>query len=439
MRDLLTKLSKARFPYEPLITVEISKCRLIHNLNEFRKLAPGGVIAPVLKSNAYGHGLLEVARILECARNRRYIGHNPKEFDLQSKLEKVSPLNSHSLPFFIVDSYFEAIRLRANRIRTPILVIGYTPPQTIDRARLRETSFTVTSLDTLRALARSDWPGWSYGNTGGGMIFGLPFFMRTHRIHVKIDTGMRRQGIMPEEVPEAISIIRENSLLSLEGICSHLADADNIDRTFSEEQVSIWNRVVKQWKAAFPKLKYIHLSQSDGHRYAKETDANVSRLGIGMYGLLDGTAFTPKLNLFPVLQMTSLITGSKLVKRGEPLGYGRSFRADRDMTVATIPVGYYEGLNRQLSNVGSVLVGPTRIPCRIVGRVSMNITIIDVTPVIAAAHLTKTTPLLVGAPAVAVSNMPADLNSLETMARTCNTISYELAVHIPAHLKRVVV
>jgi alanine racemase len=419
MKDLLTRLSKARFPYEPLITVEISRNRLLHNLSEFQKLAPGGVIAPVLKSNAYGHGLVEVAHILETYRH-------------------AEPRNRSRLPFYIVDSYFEAIALRACRVRAPILVIGYTPPQTIDRARLCHTSFTVSSLETLRALSRPARPSWSYGNIDGIVAFALPLRRRAHRIHLKVDTGMRRQGILPEELAEALRLIGENSWLELEGLCSHLADADNADPTFTEDQIAVWNRLVKQTVVAFPRLAYLHIGASDGHRYVADDIANVTRLGIGMYGLLDGSTFSPRLNLFPTLEMKTVVSGVKTLRRGEHVGYGLTFTADRDMTVATIPVGYYEGLDRRLSNMGQVLVGVGRVPCRIVGRVSMNITVIDISPVLAAAHA-KTTPLLVGAAVTVISNVPADPNSLESMAQLAGTIPYELAVHLPAHLKRAVV
>ncbi|MEK7501302.1 MAG: alanine racemase, partial [Patescibacteria group bacterium] len=349
MMNLLTWLSKRRFPYEPLIAVEISRSRLIHNLNEFRKLAPNGCIAPVLKSNAYGHGLIEVAEILE------------------TESGCVTSL------FFIVDSYFEAIALRAKHIHTPILIIGYTRPETIAIAKLKHISFTVTNMETLRALAKKA----EIENTHGGMIgIQLPIVGARwpHIIHLKIDTGMRRQGIMPEEINETIEIIQGSQSIILEGICSHLSDANNEDEAFTDSQIILWNKIVRQFRSKFPHLKYWHLSNTDGHRFKGEIEANVSRLGIGLYGLIDGKSFTPPLDLKPVMEMKTIITGIKKLQIGETVGYGNTFTAQKNMTIATVPVGYFEGIDCRLSNSGIILIGPENIPCPIIGRVSMNIT-----------------------------------------------------------------
>ncbi len=412
MRDLLTKLSKARYPYEPLIAIEISRNKLLHNLTEFQKLAPNHSIAPVLKSNAYGHGLIEIAKVIEHERNH------------------ATAVDKESIPFLVVDSYFEAISLRSHGIKTPILIIGYTPPETIVRAKLKNISFTITSLDALRHLSELETPSWYKDFASGRIAFRMPFYPRKHRIHLKIDTGMRRQGILPSEIPVAIEILKSDGLLLLEGIASHLCDADNSDEAFTEKQIACWNKTVKQFKSVFPSLKYVHLSNTDGHRYSSETDANVSRLGIGLYGLIDGKTFQPELELKPIMQMKTILTSIKQLNAGETIGYSNTFRAEKNMTVATIPVGYYEGIDRRLSNAGTVLVGPERVPCPIIGRVSMNIASIDVSRVAGPK---------IGMEAVVISNKPEDVNSAFNIAKTSGTITYEVTTKIPAHLKRVVV
>lgn len=382
MTNPLTWLSRRRYRYEPLIRVEISRSRLLHNLNEFRKLAPHHAVAPVLKSNAYGHGLFEVARILE---------------------------HETVIPFFVVDSYFEALALRSDGIRKPILIVGYTRPETMESGRLGNVAYTIGSLEALQAIENIEGP---------------------IAIHLKIDTGMRRQGILPEEIDRAIELIAENTYIKLTGLISHLSDADNPDPSFTEAQVNVWNRVVHKFSSVFASLKYIHLSATDGHRYSGSINANVSRLGLGLYGLLDGATFNPPLDLGPVMRMSTIVTGVKDLKRDESIGYGATYKAVRDMKVATIPVGYYEGLDRRLSSVGTVGVTAEEIPCRIVGRISMNIASIDVT------HVEN---VRIGTPVVVVSNDPHHENSLVRMAAACGTIPYELAVHVPAHLKRVIV
>jgi alanine racemase len=403
MKDLLTKLSRRRFPYEPLITVEISRSRLVHNLNEFRKLAPkpafapGGAVAPVLKSNAYGHGLLEVAGILE---------NKKKKGDGQ-------------IPFFAVDSYFEAIALRSDGFKPALLIIGYTRPETIARSRLKNVAFTVTGMETLEHLPQEN--------------------RRMMHIHLKVDTGMRRQGIMPEQADRAIEIIKGNNSIVLDGICSHLCDADDVDESFTESQIHVWNHTAKKFRATFhSSLKYTHLAATDGHYFGHDIDANVSRLGIGLYGLSENAVLTAKLDLQPVLTMKTIVTGVKRLKEGETVGYDRTFKATTDMTIATVPVGYFEGVDRRLSSgpdgapngfiqIEPKHVGSKRVPCPIVGRVSMNITSVDATGI------------KIGDTAIVISNNTADPNSIVSMAQKCGTISYEVAVKIPAHLKRVVV
>lgn len=402
MKRLFRWLSRRRFPYEPLITVELSKGNLIHNLNEFKKIAPLGTVAPVLKSNAYGHGLIEVASVLK----------------------------NETIPFFIVDSYFEAISLRAKGIKVPLLVIGYTRPQTIAQSRLRDTMFVITALDTLEKLAGKK-PSYPEGEDDGNYAEGCQIpTTKIVRIQLKIDTGMRRQGLLPQEVDRAIDLIKTNPHLVLKGVCTHFSDADDTDTSFTDGQIDLWNKTMKKIRAAFPSLRYVHASATDGHQFTQEIDANMSRLGIGLYGLSENQNLLKKVNLKPVMKIKTIITGVKPLKRGETVGYGNVFAAERDMTIATIPFGYFEGLDRRLSSKGSVQVGSKKIDCRIVGRVSMNISTIDVS----GTHGVK-----IGDEVTVISGDQTDSNSITHIAQTIGTISYEVAVKIDRQLKREVV
>ena len=411
MPNFLTRLSKSRFPYEPLITVEISKERLIHNLEQFKKVAPNGCVAPVLKSNAYGHGLFEVAKILD--EEVQVASH---KLQVTSTSQGAStPYTLHPTPFFIIDSYFEAVALRAQGIKTPLLIIGYTRPETILNSRLKNVAFTITSIETLMAMNSAKH---------------FTLHPTPYTLHLKIDTGMRRQGILPEEIDEAVNLFKSNKSFRLEGLTSHLCDSDNTDQTFTKNQISLWNGIVKKFKAEFPSLKYIHLSATYGHQFTSTIEANVSRLGIGLYGLSDNESFSQKLDLKPVLEMKTIITGIKKLRKNETVGYGNTFKAENDTTIATIPVGYFEGLDRRLSNCGMIQIGPDRIPCPIIGRVSMNITIIDIS---------KVNNVSIGSQAIVMSNIMQNANSVFNIAKTCGTITYEIVVKIPSQLKRVVV
>jgi alanine racemase len=398
----------------------------------------------VLKSNAYGHGLILVAQVLE----------------KETEKEKTRP--SH-IPFFVIDSYFEARALRHQDIHTALLIIGYTSTQTMVANRLKNIRFMVGSLETLRALALAlTLPSMAPGTRRFGRK--LPVI-----IHLKIDTGMRRQGILTEEIDEALAIIgkinsakknkKNKTKIILEGIATHFADADNADRTFTNTQIAEWNAAVKKVKAQFPSLAYWHASNTAGHGYTnmdKNTTtndnantilANVSRLGIGLYGIGEGQGERLEKNLHhqlkPALEMTTIVSGIKHIKKGETVGYSRTFTAPHDMTIATIPVGYFEGLDRRLSNKGFIKI-IKKETCHnffapIIGRVSMNITTIDVTEIVRhIPELGEGYPVtIISAPTQ--SERMTDKNSVAAMARLCDTIPYEILVHIPAHLKRILI
>ena len=376
-RALLRKLRKGRFSYTPLVEVRVSRGALLHNLRAFWSIKSGLAIAPVLKSNAYGHGLIEVANIVDDA----------------------------NVPFLCVDSYFEALVPRNEGIRSPILIIGYTPLDTILKNQLKNIAFAIISSDELYRLAKNAR---------------VPV-----TIHLKIDTGMHRHGVKESGVNEALGLIKANPRIKLQGIYTHLADADTPESAHASKQIGVWNEIVQRFRESFANLAYYHCAASAGGHLSNNIDANVLRLGIGLYGM---NVSPSPLQLQPALEMITRITSTRTLKKGEAVGYNATFTAPRDMAIASIPVGYYEGVDRRLSNKGAVMIRNT--PCPIVGRVSMNITSVDV------SHLPD---VKLDEPVVVISRRASDPNSVENIARACETIPYEILVHIPAHLRRVVV
>lgn len=379
-RQILKKIHTLAYPQnsqiKPLITITLSKSALFHNLNEFKKIAPHGLIAPTLKSNAYGHGVELIAK----------------------------ELDNISAPFFVIDSYFETIVLRNENIKTPLLVIGYSTTDTILKNNLKNIIFTITSIEALDDLSkRAD---------------------HNIHIHLKIDTGMHRQGILVNELDQAFELIKANTNIVLEGICSHLSDSDGADPSFTNSQIHIWNSLVDKTLKQFPALRYYHLSNTYGHQYTQKIKANVSRLGIGLYGLAE----IPNLDLKPVLEMKTIISSVKKIKKGETVGYNNTFTADKDMVIATIPVGYYEGLDRRFSNKGFVKINGKF--CKIIGRVSMNISTIDVSELPGPK---------IGDGVVVFSSISTDKNSIKSIAEAAGTITYEIVVDIPEKIKRVIV
>lgn len=349
--------------YTPLITVLISRQKLLENLRAYQKRYSKVQFAPVLKSNAYGHGLVEVAKILD----------------------------SEKLPFLVVDSIFEATVLRRREIKTKILIIGFVLPRDIIGSRLPNVSFAVTSLDQLKLLA------------GKGAT-----------LHLKIDTGMHRQGIMPSEITSAIKFFKANKNLVLEGVCSHFPDADGDSETFTKNQIGEWNNIVKIFRKEFTSIKYFHLANTAGAKFSELIDANVARLGFGLYE--------------EVLEMRTVIGSVRTVLAGGSVGYDLTFKTKKKTKLACVPVGYYEGVDRRLSNSGSFIVGD--VVCPVVGRVSMNITSIDVT---------KVPNVKMGDAVTVISANKNDPNSAENVAHLAKTIPYEILVHISSGLRRTVV
>ncbi len=374
LRKVRTYLAR----YNPSVEILISKANLVGNLKEYQKHYPKLSFAPVLKSNAYGHGLVTVAQILDRER----------------------------IAFFVVDSLYEVMILRNEGIKSDVLVIGYTRPENIKNTKLARVAFTITSMEQLQEIART--------------------ISSRVRIHLKVDTGMHRQGILPDQIDDSIRIIKANKFLHLEGVCSHFADADNVDDTFTKSQIKQWERAVPLFSQNFQAIKFFHIAATAGTFYCEETYGNAARLGRGLYGISPSTFV--ELNLKPVLQMQSVISSLKTIEAEEYIGYNITYKTTRVTRVATVPVGYFEGVDRRLSNCGFFKIGDNY--CPIVGRVSMNITSIDVTSL---------PDVKLGDAVTIISNCKEDLNSVENIAKLTHAIPHEILVHIPQHIRRTVV
>jgi len=381
----LRKIKRKIYYHNPLIRVFVYKNNLLYNLHEYQRKFPQVRIAPVLKSNAYGHGLIPLAKI----------------FDKQD------------ISFLVMDSIFEAKAVRSAGVKSPILIIGFVRTDEIMYAsRFRNLTYTITSLNSLKNINK--------------------YLKERREFHLKFDTGMHRQGILLSEKEEVLNIVKDNKYLKITGLCSHLADADNDDPTFTLKQIERWNNLVAYFKSQLSDLKDFHLAASPGMHYLDKINSNLVRLGYGLYG------FNPAhsdLDLKPALEMTATITSIRTVPPEEGIGYNITFKTDRPMKVATISAGYFEGIDRRLSNSGFVKTCPAEGGaknqfCQIVGRVSMNITSIDVTDL---------PGVKIGDEVIIISKDPQDKNSALNNAQICHTIPYEILVRIPQHLKREVV
>lgn len=391
LRRVRARLFPSMFAPNSLIVVTIFSRALKYNIAQFQRRVPYAMIAPVLKSNAYGHGLVGVAKAL---------AHEP-------------------IAFFVVDSLYEVKVLRAQGVRANTLIMGYVAPTEIVRNFYKDVACTVTSMAQLRELISVE----------GNKSKSLSGMARSRKIyiHLKVDTGMHRQGIMPNEVREACALIKSAPYIELQGVCSHFADADGDDETFTRQQISVWRDVLKVVATLCGDIKYVHISATAGVRYAQEYLGNVVRLGRGMYGTDPNLCVS--LALQGALEMRTVLSGIKTINAGERVGYNGTFRAEKETTIATFPVGYYEGLDRRLSNKGVCMV--RGVACPIVGRVSMNMASIDIT-----TALQRYPDIALGEPVVVISANKSDPNNIEAIAKACDTIPYEIVIHIPQHLRR---
>lgn len=375
VRPFARRIRRALSRRNPLITVSISKEAILHNLRAYQKAYPAQKIAPVLKSNAYGHGLVPVAEL----------------FDREN------------IAFLMVDSFYEAQKLRRAGIRSRIVVMGYVRPDEITTASLRDTAFAAVDIEQLRILSAAA--------------------NKRTVLHLKLDTGMHRQGILPEHLEEAIALLKTNSNLLLAGVATHLGDADNPDASFSKKQLQVWDTCVPKLKEAFPDIEYFHAAATKGARFSAAHPMNVLRLGIGLYGF--DTSPGHDAPLWPALSLRSSIVSVRTIPTGDSVGYNAAFTATRPSRIATVPVGYYEGLDRGLSNKGAVLVDGT--VCPIAGRVSMNMCSIDITDAPDAGR---------GSTVTLISDDPNDPNSVKAIAELTGTTPYVILAHIPEHLYR---
>lgn len=359
--------------YQTLNRIEISKVNLLHNYKYLSSLNRKIKIAPVVKSNGYGHGIVEIVKILDSL----YTFHV-----------------STRPPFFCVDSLYEAYKLLKAKIKTPILIMGYTDPQNFKVKKL-PFSYTVFDIEMLRILNRYQ-PGCN--------------------IHIFVDTGMHREGISLNKLQSFLNHLKQFTNLKIEGLMSHLASADIRNDPLNKVQIKNFKKALEICKRHGIKPKWIHLQNSDALAFnLPGCKLNMARVGLGLYGI------SPDPKLKPVLILKSKIIQIKKLEKGDRIGYGGIFTAKRPMLLGVLPLGYYDGMDRRLSNKGWVTVDGQ--PCKIVGRVSMNITTIDISKV----------------PNPYIGQEVIIYGSIQNAAKICKTIPYDILIGLAASIKRVII
>lgn len=370
--------------------VEVSKSSLFHNIGVFRKCVGKNVkIAAVVKANAYGHGLKEIVPIIK------------KKIDV-----------------FAVDNMEEALVIRGIDSDVPILIMGYTTFANLSVPIENNISFVVYNIETLKNIV--------------ALKLKIPA-----NIHLKIETGLNRQGIRRDDIDDFFLYIKKHKeSFFLEGIYTHYANIeDTLDPSFAKKQLAEFKEALKILKKEGFNPPLIHTAASAGALLYPETHFSMVRIGFGIYGWwmsletrVSILAQKRNIVLKPVITWKSIIAQIKQIDIGESVGYGQTWFATRKTKIAVIPIGYSDGYDRKLSNIGRVIINGHY--ANVVGRVAMNMIMVDVTD-IKNVKLEDEVALL--------GNKDGLKVSADEIAKKIGTINYEVVSRISPLLPRIIV
>ena len=358
--------------------LEVNLNNVSYNIQQIKKFVGNNVtVMPVIKANAYGLGAEKLKNILE-----------------KEKISKVAVA--------IVD---EAIKLRKAKFNMDIIVLN----------ELLEDE-TEQIVD--------------YGLTAGVSVFKIAEKINEYskkkgvitKIHIEIDTGMGRVGLKIQEVLSFVkNITSKLTNLEIEGIYTHLSSADS-STDFTKQQISKFETVRKQLVESGFKFKYYHISASGGILKYPEAHYNMVRPGIIIYGYLPNENMKDIIDLKPTTKLKSSIVFIKDVEKGEPISYGRTYITSKKTKVATIPIGYADGVGRSLSNKGNVIIHGKLAP--IIGNICMDNFMVDITDIPDAK---------IGDEVILWDN---DKIKIEDIADVCGTINYEILCGVQNRIPR---
>ena len=361
--------------------VEVDLLAIAENLATIRQKVGPRKIMGTVKANAYGHGLVEVARFLEA-----------KGVDM--------------LGVSILD---EAADLRQAGIQTPILIMGTILPEEADRALELDVVPTLNSLKIAKSLAEA-------ARKRGRVI----------RAHVKIDTGMGRFGELPQAAIDYVGRLGALKYLEIEGIYTHFPIADEQNDPFTRRQIETFKGVIDQLTDRGFHIPIQHAANSSAILNYPESYFTMIRPGDTLYGLYPSRKVDKSLLLKPALSWKSKVLTLKQVPKGWSISYGRTYITPTEKRIAIIPVGYADGYNRHFSNKGHVLIRGRRAP--IIGLVCMDQFMVDVTDI---------PDVTVGDEVVLIGKQGKEKITADDLARQLGTINYEIICGIAHRVPRV--
>ncbi|MBA7602525.1 Alanine racemase 1 [subsurface metagenome] len=328
-------MGQARQNVERATRAIINLGAVSHNIAEIRKKIGNerGLMAMV-KADGYGHGAVEVSRAA--------LGSGADSLGV-------------ALPE-------EGQQLREAGIEAPILVVGLSQPEEAYKVVKFRLSQTVASVELLEALDSEAGKASTRVN-----------------VHVKVDTGMARIGINPDDAVSFVRRVMDFRNLNLEGIFSHFPSSDERDKTFSMGQIQLFNQVISSLQLAGIEVPKKHMANSGAVLDLPQSYYDMVRPGLMIYGLYSSEEVSRSIVLRPAMTLKTKVSQVKVVPSGTPISYGRTFTTRKKTTVATLSVGYGDGYNRLLSNRGEVLIKGRRVP--IIGNVCMDMCMVDASSV----------------------------------------------------------
>jgi alanine racemase len=355
---------------------------IAHNAAALARLVAPAKLSAVIKANAYGHGLVPVARALAPHAAR-----------------------------LCVYALEEAVELREAGITAPVHVLGPVPAGELDLAHAAGAALTL----------------WDRGLYARQVASVARRRRRRVAVHGKIDTGVVRLGLAPADAPAALARYAATPELELAGAFTHLAAAEELDSSFTQEQLARFRAATDGLPAGVER----HVAATAAAMLWPETRLDAVRCGIGLYGIwpsADSEALlrTGGLELEPALSWRTRVVALHAVEAGASVGYGRTWTAERPSLIATLPIGYAEGLPRSAGNSAQALVRGRRVP--LVGRICMDMSFLDLTGVPGAA---------VGDAVTLIGRDGGERITAEQLGAACGTIGYEIVARLPAHVPRV--
>jgi len=363
---------------------EISLSALCRNYQTVKNhLTAGTQLMAVVKADGYGHGAIPCAQALEAA----------------------------GADWFGVALVEEGTKLREAGITRPIFCLGgFWRGQAADviRHNLTPAVYRFDQLEELNAAAEDQ--------------------NCTAVFHLKVDTGMGRLGMTNAQLNEFALSLKQFDRVQLEGVMTHFAEADEVETDFTRQQIAAYNEATEILAQSGLRPKWQHLAASAGLHAYPQSHGNLARAGATLYGLTRDVLAPNQepLPVKPVMSLHSRIIMLKAVPAGTPLGYGRSYVTGRESLIATIPIGYADGFSRAYSNKGKALIRGSF--ATVVGRVSMDLTILDVTDV---------PDVELGDEVVLIGEQNGLRISAEDLAELSGTISYEVVTSVSSRVPRI--